>query len=273
MMRLENQVAMVTGGASGIGRALCEALAQHGARVVVADIQEQGAQAAAAAITAAGGRAAPAAVDVRCAASVQSGIERTVREHGRLDYLFNNAGIGVGGEMRDLTLDHWRTVIDVNLMGVVHGVAAAYPVMIRQGFGHIVNMASLAGLIWSPSLVPYAATKSAVIGLSTALRDEAAAWGVRVSVVCPGFVDTAIFENAIGVKFEKQEVLKRIGVPLMPAADAAGAILRGVARNHSIIVFPATARLLWYLSRIHPGLLAPFRRRILEGLRARRTAT
>ena len=265
-MPFANQVAIVTGGASGIGRALCEELARRGALAVAADVSADGASAAAAAIQAAGGRAEAAPLDVRDAAAVQALVERTLRAHGRLDYMFNNAGIGVSGEVRDLTLDHWRTAIDINLMGVVHGVAAAYPVMIRQGAGHIVNIASLAGLIWSPTLAPYATTKSAVVGLSTALRDEAARWGVRVSVVCPGFVATAIFENAIGVKFDKQAVLRRIALPLLPAAQAARAILDGVARNRSVIVFPASARWLWRLSRIHPALLAPFRRRVLGGL-------
>jgi NAD(P)-dependent dehydrogenase (short-subunit alcohol dehydrogenase family) len=269
-MPFANQVAIVTGGASGIGRALCEELARRGAVTVVADVRTEGAQAVASAIREAGGRSSAAGLDVRNATQVQGLVDETVRAHGRLDYMFNNAGIGVSGEVRDLTLEHWRTAIDINLMGVVYGVTAAYPVMIRQGAGHIVNIASLAGLIGSPSLAPYATTKSAVVGLSTALRDEAAAWGVRVSVVCPGFVSTAIFDNAIGVKFDKEEVLRSIRLPLMPAADAARAILRGVERNQSVIVFPATARLLWRLSRIHAGLLAPFRRQILRGMRARR---
>ena len=236
---------------------------------MVTDIRLDGAQRVAAEIAAAGGQAVAANLDVRSAEEVQARIDETVAARGRLDYMFNNAGIGVGGEIRDLTLEHWRTAIDINLMGVVHGVAAAYPVMIRQRSGHIVNIASVAGLIPSPTLAVYATTKSAVVGLSTALRDEAQGWGVRVSVVCPGFIDTAIFENAIGIKVDKKEVLRNLKLPLLPAGEAACEILRGVERNRSIIVFPASARLLWRLTRIHPGLLAPFRRRILSGLRSR----
>ena len=268
-MPFANSVALVTGGASGIGRALCRELARRGALAVVADIDGEGAQEAADSIAAAGGRAVAARLDVRRPADVQNLVDQAVRDHGRLDYMFNNAGIGVGGEVRDLTLDHWREVIDINLMGVVHGVAAAYPVMIRQRAGHIINVASLAGLIWSPGLAPYATTKSAVVGLSTALRAEAEAWSVRVSVVCPGFVDTAIFDNAIGVKLDKEEALKKIRLPLMPAPQAAQKILQGVERNRAIIVFPASAKLLWWLTRIDPALLSPFRRGMLKGLRAR----
>src|SRR3954452_23790565 len=140
-------------------------------------------------------------------------------------------------------------------MGVVHGVAAAYPVMVRQGSGHIVNIASLAGLITSPGLAPYATTKGAVVSLTNALRAEAEAYGVRASVVCPGFVDTNIYENAIGVKVNKDEMLKRLKLPLLPAADAARAILRGVERNRGVIVFPASSRVMWRLTQFSPWLL------------------
>jgi len=266
-MIFRDQVAIVTGAASGIGRALAEELARRDALVVVADINFAGAQAVAAVIAARGGRAFAASVDVTSADAVQQLVDETVRAHGRLDLMFNHAGIGTAGEVRDLNLEHWRRVIDINLMGVIYGATAAYAVMLRQGRGHIVNIASMAGLIASPGLAPYATTKSAVVGMSMALRAEAEALGVRVSVVCPGFVETAIFENSIGVKFEKSAVLERLRMALMPAADAARAILRGVERNQGIIVFPGSARLLWRLSRIHPALLAPFRRRVLKGMR------
>jgi NAD(P)-dependent dehydrogenase (short-subunit alcohol dehydrogenase family) len=249
------RVAIVTGGASGIGRALCEELTRRGAVVAVADINYEGAQAVASAIAANGGRATAALV------------EDTVRTHGRLDYMFNNAGIGVAGEVRDLSLDHWRKCIDINLWGVIYGTTAAYAAMLRQGSGHIVNTASAAGLIGEPGLAPYSVTKSAVVALSTALRAEAEALGVRVSVVCPGYVDTAIYENAIGAKIDKDEFLAKLPVRLVTAPDAARAILRGVERNESIVVFPFYARLAWWLTRINPSALAGFHRRMLANLR------
>jgi short-subunit dehydrogenase len=107
------------------------------------------------------------------------------------------------------------------------------------------------------------------VALSAAARLEAAALGVRVSVVCPGFVQTAIFENAIGVKPDKQELLDTIKLPIMPVGDAARAILRGVERNHGMIVFPASARLLWRLARMNPALLTPLWRKTLRRLRKR----
>jgi short-subunit dehydrogenase len=143
---------------------------------------------------------------------------------------------------------------------------------VRQGSGRIVNIASLAGLIASPGLGPYTTTKGAVVSLTKALRVEGEALGVRASVVCPGFVDTAIYENAIGVKLDKGELLERLGLPIMPAHEAALEILSGVERNRGVIVFPGSARLLWRLTRFCPWLLPPLERRMVARLRGIRRA-
>jgi NAD(P)-dependent dehydrogenase (short-subunit alcohol dehydrogenase family) len=266
-MTFRDQVALVTGGASGIGRALCEELGRRGAIVVVSDLNEREAQAVADGIKAAGGRASATYLDVRHELGVRALIETTAEEHGRLDLLFNNAGIGVGGEMRELTMEHWRAVIDINLMGVVHGVAGAYPVMIRQKSGHIVNIASLSALIASPGLGPYATTKGAVVSLTLALRAEAEGYGVKVSAACPGFVMTNIFESAIGVRFETKDLLTRVGLPVISADEAARSILAGVSRNDGLIVFPRSARILWLLTRMSPAIMRPFQRRLVARLR------
>lgn len=204
MSAFADKVAIVTGGASGIGRALGQELAQRGARVVLADINGQSAQATADAMTSAGGRARAAAVDVRDADAVQRLVTETAATYGRLDYMFNNAGVALAGKTRDMTLADWNRLIDVNLRGVVHGVVAAYPVMIAQGFGHIVNTASAAGITPTPGLTGYATTKHAVVGLSTSLRGEAARHGVRVSVVCPGLIDTPIKDNMTLLNTDRQ---------------------------------------------------------------------
>jgi NAD(P)-dependent dehydrogenase (short-subunit alcohol dehydrogenase family) len=192
MSAFTGTVAVVTGGASGIGRALCEALARRGARVVVADRNAAGADEVARASAALGGQARGAAVDVTDADAVEHLIDETVRDDGRIDFLFNNAGIAVFGEELDVSLEDWREVINVNLWGVVHGIRAAYPRMVRQRSGHIVNTASMAGLSPACLELSYTASKYAVVGLSRGLRAEAAAYGVKVSVVCPGFIDTPI---------------------------------------------------------------------------------
>ena len=176
----------------------------------------------------------------------------------------------MAGEVRDLSLDDWRKCVDINMWGVIYGTTAAYATMLRQGSEHIVNTASAAGLIGEPGLAPYSVTKSAVVALSAALRAEAEGLGIRVSVVCPGFVDTAIYENAIGVKIDKEEFLAKLPVRLVSAADAARAILRGVERNEAIMVFPFYARLRWWLMRINPSILDRFHRKMLANMRATR---
>ena len=117
--------------------------------------------------------------------AVQALVDGAFRDLGRVDYLFNNAGVNLCAELRDTTLEDWDLLIDMNLRGVIHGVHAAYPIMREQGFGHIVNIASAAGLIPAAAEGAYAATKHAVVGLSSSLRIEAESFGVKVSVVCP----------------------------------------------------------------------------------------
>ncbi len=252
-MSFQNAVAIVTGGASGIGRAICAALAQRGAKiVVVADLDHARAQEVANAIAPAG-RAAQ--LDVTDAAAVKALIEDTAKLHGRLDFLFNNAGIGILCEAQHVPLADWRRVLDVNLNGVVHGVTAAYPIMVRQGSGHIVNTASLAGLTASPWLVSYAASKFAVVGLSLSLRAEAAALGVRVSAVCPGFIHTPLFYNLeMHTDIDREHALASIMHIAMSPERCAQTILNGVERNRGIIVVTAHAKVLYWIQRISPWL-------------------
>lgn len=250
-------MAVVTGAASGIGRALAGALVARGATVVLADLNGPGAASAAAAL---GDRAGAATVDVTDAAAVQGLVEGTVAQYGRLDLLFNNAGIGGGGPVEDLDLATWRQVVGVDLLGVVHGVAAAYPVMVRQGSGHIVNTASLAGLVPAPHLAPYAAAKHAVVGLSVTLRVEAAVHGVRVSAVCPGPVETPLLD-APGPVDARKLLTSALGQPY-PAGRLAEEVLDGVAEDRALIVAPESARDAWSAYRTDPeGVLARMARR------------
>jgi NAD(P)-dependent dehydrogenase (short-subunit alcohol dehydrogenase family) len=266
----KDKVAIVTGGASGIGRALCEELAAGGAVVIAADKDVDGAERTAARAAIRGGSAVAMGLDVSISDQVGSLIDRVAREHGRLDLMFNNAGIGVGGEVRDLALDDWARIINVNLCGVVYGAVAAYRLMVRQGFGHIVNTASLAGLIPAPTFTPYAMTKHAVVGLSSSLRLEGAALGVRVSTVCPGFVQTGIYDASLIANARVQDIVARMPFKMIGADVAARAILRGVRRNQAFIVFPFYARLVWRLYRLSPRLVGPLARKALADFRAAR---
>jgi len=254
MEMFADKVAIITGGASGIGRALGAALVQRGTRVVLADVNGEAAQAAASALGPSGA-ATSATLDVTDAASVERVVSEVVGTHGRLDYLFNNAGIAIMGDARHMTLTDWNRIVDVNLRGVIHGISAAYPIMIRQGFGHLVNTASLAGLTPTPGATGYAATKHALVGLSLSLRGEAAAYGVRVSVVCPGFIDTPIKDATRWLNTDRDAVLRSIPFRLYPPDACARDILRGVARNHAIIVVTTPAKIAWLLYRLAPRLM------------------
>jgi NAD(P)-dependent dehydrogenase (short-subunit alcohol dehydrogenase family) len=256
----EGAVAVVTGGASGIGQALVEALADRGAIVVIADLQGDRANTLVAGIHCRGCKASATVVDVADFPAMHRLINEVVATHGRLDYLFNNAGIGIGGEVEHYQIEDWYRIFDVNLRGVANGVQAAYPIMLRQGYGHIVNTASMAGLVPFPWTVNYSAAKHGVVALSLGLRMEAAPAGVRVSVLCPGVVRTPILENGgkygkllQPIPLEKQRAHFERMRPMDPAKFARKA-LRAVARNRAIIVFPAWWKIIWWLYRLSPGL-------------------
>jgi NAD(P)-dependent dehydrogenase (short-subunit alcohol dehydrogenase family) len=258
------RVAIVTGGASGIGRAVSAALVARGAAVVVADIDEDGAERVARELRGPG-TATAVTVDVADGRAVMDVIETTHREHGRLDLLFNNAGLGIGGEPEELTDAHWEKVLDVNVRGVIHGCQAAYPLLLEQGFGHIVNTASLAGLLPPPgTMTPYGMSKHAVVGLSLGLRAAATDSGVGIHVVCPGVVETPILDkyDIPGLPTppsmaggDSREFFHDLGIrSFYPADRVAVDILRGIARDQAIIVAPARARFVWRIARCSPRL-------------------
>jgi len=273
---LSESVAIVTGGGSGIGEGLCRELARRGARVVVADINSGDAGRVAQAITDNGGQATASTVDVSVEEEVTRLVEQTAARYGRLDYLFNNAGIAIGGDARDLTLDHWRRVLDVDLYGVLYGMRAAYPIMVRQGFGHIVNTSSAGAFFPAPGNAPYCTAKHALVGLSLSLRLEGADLGVKVSCVCPGFVRTNIYRNADGAGLAlpadvSEEQATGAPAKMMAPDRAAQLILDGVTRNKAMMVFPASVRWGRHVVRLVPGLSDRILLRQWRALRRYRT--
>ncbi|WKN47402.1 SDR family oxidoreductase [Nocardioides sp. Arc9.136] len=257
--RFAGRQALVTGGGSGIGAALVRALVAAGADVVVADLDEAAAQRVAGAVTGPG-TARAVQLDVTDAAAVQAAVDEVVERAGRIDLLFNNAGITFGGETEDLSLEHWDAIIDVNIRGVVHGVAAAYPHMVRQGAtggpgGHIVNTASMGGIMAAGLITSYVMTKHAVVGLSLALRTEAAAKGVGVTVLCPAAVETPILDKGHLGRFHGRDYyLKGQGVRRPLDADVLAAqALAAVAADRPMLVTPRPARVAWRVGRLAPS--------------------
>jgi len=256
----DGAVAIVTGAASGIGRALAEELAKRGCEVIVADLQIALAEKAASKILASGGRAKAVKVDVTDFPALEQLVRATVKRTGRLDYIFNNAGIVIGGGVDLYGIEDWNKVIDVNIRGVINGIQAAYQIMLDQGFGHIVNTASMAGLIPGPGNTVYTMTKHGVVGLSISLRGEAALMGVRVSVICPGVIRTPILEG--GGRYGKMlmdippEEMRRLFERLrpMPPHIFARKVLNAVAKNKAIIIFPRWWRAFWWINRVSPAL-------------------
>lgn len=265
--RAAQPVAFITGAASGIGRALARRLAAQGTTVIIADRDGIAAESVAAELVAAGRSATACTLDVTDREGVRAAIDSVVEHHGRLDYLFNNAGIGIGGEARDFGPDEWDRVIAVNLNGVIHGILAAYPIMLRQGFGHIINTASVAGLIPLPGEISYTASKWAVAGLTHTLRAEAADLGVKVTLVCPGKVETPIYATSPVIGFDREKVLALWPRGVTPD-ECARVILRGVARNRAVVVITRTARLLWWIERLSPELMIALGRRYMQQMRS-----
>lgn len=245
---------VVTGAASGVGKALSEELAARGAYVVLADINAEPLEEATTAIVDAGCSAKAAVLDVTDFEAVKELVDDTAVEYGQLDYVFNNAGVLIGGEAQDYTCADWHRAIDIDLYGVVHGVAAAYPKMVRQGSGHIVNTSSFSGMWPSPLQAAYVTSKYGVVGLSEALRLEGKLHGVKVSVVCPGFIRTGLYDNIRLIGFEYDKLARMMPKGVLPG-EAARSILRGVERNQAVILVPRWLIVPWLLQRLSPGLV------------------
>jgi len=224
----------------------------------LADLQIELAEDVASKIQVSGGKATAMKTDVTDFTAMEQLVQETVTRTGRLDYMFNNAGIGVGGFVKDHGIEDWNYIIDVNLSGVINGVQAAYPMMIKQGFGHIINTASMAGLMPAPASVAYATTKHAVVGLSISLRAEAAQMGIRVSVLCPGVIRTPILEGGkygrmlIDIPPDKLHHMWENLKP-MPPDMFSEKVLNAVSKNTAIIVVPSWWKLFWWINRLLPS--------------------
>jgi NADP-dependent 3-hydroxy acid dehydrogenase YdfG len=192
----KDRVAVITGASSGIGEASAHRLAGLGFRVVLAARRAERLEAVAKQIAAAGGQALVAVTDLADAEATSALVARTVDRYGRVDVLVNNAGFSPGAALEHVPRDEIQHIFDVNLFSALQLVGEVAPLMRAQGGGRIINLGSLGGRVAAPLAIPYAATKAGLEAANRGLRLELAPWKIKLSLVIPGFVDTAVFENA-----------------------------------------------------------------------------
>lgn len=261
-MAFENATAVVTGGASGLGRAFCEELARKGGRILIGDVNVQGAEETAARVRQLGGEARVEACDVREPGQVEALAKAADEWLKATDVLINNAGVAVGGHVGDVSLEDWKWQVDINLWGVIYGCHFWAPRMKARGHGHIINVASAAGLLTLPEMGPYNVAKAGVVALSETMYPELEPEGVHVTVLCPTFFRTNIHRAARGPAAESAvEGIERVmDKSRIQAPDVARLALDHVRRGKLYCVPMRDGRLMWRIKRATPrgfyGLLS-----------------
>ncbi len=256
MKSFHNKICFITGAASGIGKSTALACAAEGARLALTDVNEAGLAATVKEIQAAGGEVlASQALDVADFDAVKAFADDFTAQHGSCDVMMNIAGIAIWGDITKLQHEHWRSVIDVNLMGPINVMECLVPPMVEAGRGgHIVNVASAAGLFPLPWHGAYSASKFGLRGLSEVLRFDLKRHHIKVHVVCPGAVDTGLVRTikVVGINMEDPEVKAmrdRFQGHAVTPAKAAAAILKGVKKNRFIVYTSPDIRVGYWFKR------------------------
>ena len=259
---LTGKTVLVTGAASGIGRASALAFARRGARLVICDLNEAGLGETAEAIRGLGREVLARQVDVADAEAMRAFAEEVHRGVNALDILMNNAGVAIAGGFLHTTLEDWNWIVGINLLGVVHGCHFFIPRMVERGRGgHVINVSSAAGYVANETLAAYATTKFAVLGLSEALRDELETHRIGVTAVCPGIINTPITRAARlrgpqMVPEAQQRMIEVYERRNYTPERVAENVLKAVQRNRGVAPISPEAWALYYLKRFAPGLRA-----------------
>lgn len=243
--------AVITGAASGFGRAVALRLAQDGARLVLGDIDEAGLEESAALARQLGAEVRTCRCDVRVAEEVEALAELADEAFGGTDILVNNAGVAVVGAVGEVTLEDWRWQVDINLWGVIHGCHYFVPRMKAAGRGWILNVASSAGLLCAPEMGPYNVTKAAVVALSETLCGELSGSGVKVSALCPTFFRTNLHKTARSASSEMQKDAERLVTEAKWSAEqVADVALEALEAGELYVVPQSDGKALWRAKRV-----------------------
>jgi NAD(P)-dependent dehydrogenase (short-subunit alcohol dehydrogenase family) len=256
MRQFPGKRVVITGAGSGLGRALALRFARDGWQVAIADVNDGRMQETLTQVGQAGGSGFTQPCDVSRAEDLSSLAERVRREWGGTDVLVNNAGIATGGSVVESRYEDWQRVLDINLMGVVRGCKAFVPMMLEQKAGHVVNIASFAGIASPPNMASYNVAKAGVISLSESLRAETIDEGVDVSVACPSFFKTNLTESITAASDQWMRKFTEVVMERSPvsADDVADDIFRAVHEGRFMVITHNDARMQWRIKRAAPEL-------------------
>jgi len=261
MKTLNNKVVLVTGGGSGIGRETAIEFSAQGAHIVLTDVNAEGMEETGRRIRQAGGTFEQHVADVASRQDMKALAADVKEQHGALDVLINNAGIGSAGAFLETTLDTWDKVIDINIKGVVHGCHYFLPDMVAAGNGgSVVNLASMAAFVAPRDMSIYATSKFAVLGFSESLRSEMAEHNIHVATICPGVINTPIVKNTVMEGKAGQGELRDKAVAMYkrrnyPPQKVARAVLNAVLKQKSVVPVSPEAWLGYYAKRWAPSLV------------------
>ncbi len=255
MKNFKDKVVLVTGAASGIGRATALEFARQGSHIIIADIDEKGIAATADEITSLGREVLAVKTDVSRKDEIEALVRKSLEKFGHVDILINNAGVGMTAEIRDMDIQDWEWIMGINLWGAIYTLHYLLPHMTGRGSGHIINVASAVGLVsFVPIQAAYTITKFALVGLSDVLRTELHRFGIGVTAVCPGSVKTNLFQTSKYKGFKKEVLMTVPDFMFASPEKVARKIVRAVKRDQAVVIITALAKLIYLIKRISPAL-------------------